>query len=79
MYAARGVRGVTGSCGEWRIEVVGGSYVSGEREFGSAGEEGEGEAFVFKNDAVGATEERLKELEEFKEELVGILELGGGQ
>ncbi len=40
---------------------------------------GAGEAFVFKKDSVGATAERLKELEEFKVELVGILELGGRQ
>jgi len=38
---------------------------------------GEGEAFVFKKDALEATAERLRELEEFKKELVEILELGG--
>ncbi len=38
-----------------------------------------GEAFVFKKDSLEATAERLKELEGFKTELVGILELGGIQ
>jgi hypothetical protein len=40
---------------------------------------GAGEAFVFKNDSLETTTERLKELEAFKAELVGILELGGMQ
>ena len=40
---------------------------------------GTGEAFVFKKDSLGATEERLKELESFKTELGELLELGGKQ
>ena len=40
---------------------------------------GNGEEFVFKKDSLEATEERLEELEKFKTELVGILELGGKQ
>jgi hypothetical protein len=40
---------------------------------------GNGEVFVFKKDSLKATAERLKELEEFRKELVGILELGGEQ
>ena len=40
---------------------------------------GSGEVFVFKKDSLEATEERLEELEKFKTELVGILELGGKQ
>ncbi len=40
---------------------------------------GAGEAFVFKKDAVEATEERLKELEAFRAEVVGMLEMGGKQ
>lgn len=38
---------------------------------------GNGEVFVFKKDFLEATAERLKELKAFREELVGILELGG--
>ena len=40
---------------------------------------GSGEEFVFKKNSLEATAERLKELETFKRELVGILELGGTQ
>ena len=35
-----------------------------------------GDVFVWKKKEVAATEERLKELEEFRVELVGILEMG---
>jgi hypothetical protein len=38
-----------------------------------------GDVFVWKKKEVAATVERLKELEEFRGELVGILELGGKQ
>ncbi len=38
-----------------------------------------GDVFVWKKKEVAATEERLKELEAFREELVGILEMGGRQ
>ena len=38
-----------------------------------------GDVFVWKKKEVAATAERLKELEEFRGELVGILELGGKQ
>ena len=38
-----------------------------------------GDVFVWKKKEVAATEERLKELEEFRVELVGILELKEGQ
>jgi hypothetical protein len=37
---------------------------------------GSGDVFVWKQKEVAATEERLKELEEFRMELVGILEMG---
>jgi hypothetical protein len=37
-----------------------------------------GDVFVWKKKEVVATEERLKELEEFRMELVGILEMGEG-
>src|ERR1700752_4317695 len=37
---------------------------------------GSGDVFVWKKKEVAATEERLKELEEFRAELVGILESG---
>jgi hypothetical protein len=40
---------------------------------------GAGEAFVFKRDSLEATAERMKELEEFRKELVEIMELGGMQ
>ena len=40
---------------------------------------GAGEAFVFKKDSLEATAERLQELEAFRAELAGILELGGEQ
>ena len=38
-----------------------------------------GDVFVWKGTEVAATEERLKELEKFREELVGILEMAGKQ
>ena len=38
-----------------------------------------GDVFVWKKKEVQATEERLKELEEFRAELVGILEMAGKQ
>ena len=38
-----------------------------------------GDVFVWKKREVAATAERLKELEAFREELVGILEVGGRQ
>jgi len=38
-----------------------------------------GDVFVWKKTEVAATEERLKELEKFREELVGILETAGKQ
>jgi hypothetical protein len=38
-----------------------------------------GDVFVWKKKEVAATEERLKELEEFRGELMGILEMGGRQ
>jgi len=38
---------------------------------------GSGDVFVWKQKEVPATPERLKELEAFRTELVGILELGG--
>jgi hypothetical protein len=38
-----------------------------------------GDVFVWKKKEVAATEERLKQLEEFRKELVGILETGGKQ
>ena len=38
-----------------------------------------GDVFVWKKKEVAATEERLKELEKFRAELVGILETGGQQ
>ncbi|MGB7496262.1 MAG: hypothetical protein WBR26_07225 [Candidatus Acidiferrum sp.] len=38
-----------------------------------------GDVFVWKKTEVAATEERLKELEEFRAELVGILETSAGQ
>jgi len=38
-----------------------------------------GDVFVWKKTEVAATEERLKELEGFREELVGILEMAGKQ
>jgi hypothetical protein len=38
---------------------------------------GNGEVFVWKGKELEATGERLRELEEFREELVGILELVG--
>lgn len=38
-----------------------------------------GDVFVWKKTEVAATEERLKELEEFRGELVGILEMAGEQ
>ena len=37
---------------------------------------GSGDVFVWKKKEVAATEEMLKELEEFRVELVGILEMG---
>jgi hypothetical protein len=37
---------------------------------------GNGEVFVWKGKELQATEERLRELEGFREELVGILEVG---
>jgi hypothetical protein len=37
-----------------------------------------GDVFVWKKKEVAATEERLRELEEFRVELVGILEVGDG-
>jgi len=40
---------------------------------------GDEEVFVFKKDELPATADRLKELESFRSELVGILELGGEQ
>lgn len=36
-----------------------------------------GDVFVWKKKEVAATEERLKELEKFRTELAGILEMGG--
>jgi hypothetical protein len=36
-----------------------------------------GEAFVFKKDAIEATPERLRELEAFRAEVVGMLEMTG--
>ena len=39
---------------------------------------GKGEVFVWKKKEVAATEEMLKELEEFRVELVRILEIGEG-
>lgn len=41
--------------------------------------QGSGEAFVFKKDSLEATAERLRDLEAFREEVAGILELGGKQ
>jgi hypothetical protein len=38
-----------------------------------------GDVFVWKKKEVAATVDRLKELEEFRGELVGILEMGGKQ
>jgi hypothetical protein len=38
-----------------------------------------GDVFVWKKTEVAATEERLKELEKFREELVGMLEMAGKQ
>ncbi|MGB8494517.1 MAG: hypothetical protein WCE53_08980 [Candidatus Acidiferrum sp.] len=38
-----------------------------------------GDVFVWKKKEVAATAERLKELEAFRAELVGLLELGGKQ
>jgi hypothetical protein len=38
-----------------------------------------GDVFVWKKKEVAATEERLKELEVFRAELVGMLEMGGEQ
>jgi len=38
-----------------------------------------GDVFVWKKREVAATTERLRELEAFREELVGILEMGGKQ
>ncbi|MGB2677656.1 MAG: hypothetical protein WAN12_11300 [Candidatus Acidiferrum sp.] len=38
-----------------------------------------GDVFVWKKKEVAATAERLKELEAFRAELVGILEMGGKQ
>jgi len=38
-----------------------------------------GDVFVWKKTEVAATPERLKELEAFRGELVGILEMGGKQ
>ena len=40
---------------------------------------GNAEVFVFKKDELPATPERLKELEAFRTELVGILEFGAKQ
>jgi hypothetical protein len=40
---------------------------------------GNTEVFVFKKDELAATAGRLEELEKFRGELVGILELGGEQ
>lgn len=40
---------------------------------------GKAEVFVWKQKEVAATEERLKELERFREDLVGILESAGRQ
>ena len=40
---------------------------------------GAGDAFVFKKDTLEATEERLRELEAFRAEVAGILEVGGRQ
>ena len=40
---------------------------------------GSGDVFVWKKKEVAATEERLRELEKFRAELVGILETGGQQ
>jgi len=37
---------------------------------------GSGDVFVWKKKEVAATEERLRELEEFRAELMGILEVG---
>jgi len=39
----------------------------------------DGDVFVWKKTEVAATEERLKALERFRAELVGILEMGGDQ
>jgi hypothetical protein len=39
----------------------------------------EGDVFVWKKKEVAATAERLKDLEAFRAELVGILEMGGKQ
>jgi len=36
-----------------------------------------GDVFVWKKKEVAATDEKLKELEEFRVELAGILEMGG--
>lgn len=38
-----------------------------------------GDVFVWKKKEIPATEERLKELEAFRAELVGMLEMGGKQ
>jgi hypothetical protein len=38
-----------------------------------------GDVFVWKKKEVSATAERLKELEEFRAELMGVLEMGGKQ
>ncbi len=38
-----------------------------------------GDVFVWKKNEIAATEERLKELDKFRAELVGILEMGGEQ
>jgi len=40
---------------------------------------GESEVFVWKGKELEATKERLRELDEFRKELVGILELSGAQ
>jgi len=40
---------------------------------------GESEVFVWKGKELEATEERLRRLDEFRKELVGILELSGAQ
>jgi len=38
-----------------------------------------GDVFVWKKKEVAATEERLRDLEEFRVELIGILDMGGSE
>ena len=79
MHAAGRVRGVLAPVENGGLKLLAAPTFLVNGNLGVRVKKGSGEAFVFKKDSLEATAERLKELEEFKKELVGILELGGEQ